>query len=169
LSDFAVSNVGIVSAAEAPRRRVRTPGKHIVLFSLAVTFMLGLSTTILNSNKMSLPHYDLPEFSGAATGPFYGPAQQFLTDLAPDAAGRISYLKLTAKVVAKDAAALAEIKQKQPLIQERIAFFLRELSPEDFDGSEAMARIKAEMLKRADIALTPGAAEDVIIEDLVIQ
>lgn len=169
MSKFAVSSEGIAVGANAPRRRVRTPGKHIVLFSLAVTFMLGLSTTILDSSRMTLPAYQLPDFSTANTGPYYGPAQQFLTDLAPDGTGRIAYLKLTAKVVAKDSAALAEIKQKEPLIQERIAFFLRELSPEDFDGSEAMARIKAEMLKRAGLALTPGAAEDIIIEDLVIQ
>jgi len=169
MSDFAVSSKGIASGADAPRRRVRTPGKHIVLFSLAVTFMLGLSSTILYSSKMTLPSYQMPEFSAARAGPFYGPEQQFLTDLAPDMTGRVAYLKLTAKLVAKDAAALAEIKLKEPLIQERISFFLRELSPEDFDGSEAMVRIKAEMLKRAGLSLTSGAAEDIIIEDLVIQ
>jgi flagellar FliL protein len=169
MSKFAVSSEGFAAGADAPRRRVRTPGKHIVLFSLAVTFMLGLSTTILHSSRMTLPSYQLPDFSAATSGPYYGPEQKFLTDLAPDATGRVAFLKLTAKVVAKDAAALAEVKQNEPLIQERIAFFLRELSPEDFDGSEAMARLKSEMLKRASLALTPGSAEDIIIEDLVIQ
>ena len=32
-----------------------------------------------------------------------------------------------------------------------------------------MARVKAEILKRVNIAAAPGAATDIIIEDLVIQ
>ena len=156
------------SPVRETRLRVRTPGKHIVLFSLAATFMLAMSTSAIRSGAVTLPNYDLAT-RPAADGNYYGPSQEFLTDLAPDQTGRIAYMKLTAKIVAKDAAALAEIRRKEPLVKERIAFFLRELSPEDFDGSEAMARIKAELLKRAALQLSPGAARDVIIEDLVIQ
>ncbi len=115
-----------------------------------------------------LPHYELPE-RAAADGNYYAPSEEFLVDLSPDQLGRISYLKLNAKLVAEDGAALAEIKEMQPFIKERITFFLRELSPEDFEGSEAMARVKAEMLKRANLQLTPGAARDVVIETIVIQ
>lgn len=154
--------------ASAPAR-VRTPGKHIVLFLLAVTFMLAVSTTAVRTGAVSLPRYDLPGFSAAADGKYYAPSQEFLTDLAPDATGRISFLKLSVKIVARDGAALAEIKDRKPLIEERISFFLRELSPEDFEGSEAMARVKAEMLKRARLPLTPGAAEDILVENIIIQ
>ncbi len=168
MADSAVM-VGDAADEIAVRKRVRTPGKHIVLFSLAVTFMLALSTTMLRSANVRLPHYALPEFSVAQDGQHFSPPETYLTDLAPDATGRIAYLKLTAKVAARDAAALAEIKEKAPLIKERISFFLRELSPEDFDGSEGMARIKAELLKRASLPLAPGSAVDVVIEDIVIQ
>lgn len=154
--------------APAPLR-VRTPGKHIVLSLLAATFMLALSTTVIRTGAVALPHYELPGLSASADGNYFAPPQEFLTDLAPDATGRISYLKLSVKIVARDAAALIEIKARQPLIQERISFFLRELSPEDFDGSEAMARVKAEMLKRARLSLTPGAAEDIVVENIIIQ
>lgn len=157
-----------VSALEAaPRKRVRTPGKHIVLFMLAVTFMLALSTTALTSGKVKLPSYEFQGLGAGAT--LYAPPEEFLVDLSPDASGRSAYLKLTAKLVAKDHAALSEIKEKQPMIRERVSFFLRELSADDFSGSEASARVKAEILKRASLPLSAGAAADIVIEDIVIQ
>lgn len=157
-----------VTAPEAaPRQRVRTPGKHIVLFMLAVTFMLALSTTALTSGKVKLPSYEFQGLDSEAI--LYAPSEEFLVDLAPDASGRAAYLKLTAKLVAKDDDALSEIKEKQPMIRERVSFFLRELSADDFAGSEASARVKAEILKRAGLPLSQGAAADIVIEDILIQ
>ena len=151
------------------RVRVRTPGKHIVLFSLAVTFMLALSTTVLRTANLKLPADPLPEFAASKDGRYYGPPEEFLVDLSDGADGRSAYLKLTVKIVARDGAALAEIREKRPLVRERIAFFLRELSPEDLEGSENMARVKAEMLKRAGLPLGGGAATDLVIENLIVQ
>lgn len=156
------------AGAPPPRRRVRTPGKHIVLFSLALTFMLGLSTTAIKSGSAMLEKHELRAVDTNGDGGFYAP-QEFLVDLAPDEAGRDAFLKLTAKVVAKDAPALREIRARDAQIRERIGFFLRELSPEDFRGSEAMARVKAEMLKRVRLAVSEDYASDVVIEEIVIQ
>ena len=156
-------------AGNRARVRVRTPGKHIVLFSLAVTFMLALSTTVLRTANVKLPANPMPEFAASKDGKYYAPPEEFLVDLADGTDGRTAYLKLTAKIVARDGAALAEIKAKSPLIRERIAFFLRELSPEDFEGSENMARVKAEMLKRASLPLGEGVAADLIIENMIVQ
>lgn len=155
--------------AEPPRKRVRTPGKHIVLFSLAVTFILAISTTALQTGSGVISSYALPAFTGRAGTVIFSPSEEYLVDLAPDAAGRAALLKLTTKIVAKDGAALAEIREKQPMIRERTAFFLRELSADDFSGSEAMARLKSELLKRAQLSLPADATTDLIVEDLVIQ
>jgi flagellar FliL protein len=157
-----------IESAGAGRKRVRTPGKHIVLFGLAVTFMLALSTAVLRSGKVSLPRYEL----GAATseeGDLIAPALEFLTDLSPDASGRRAHIRLSMRLVARDSAALRVIRDHAPQIEERVGFFLRELSPEDFAGSEAMDRIKTEILKRASLPLPPDAASGVVIDDLVIQ
>ena len=157
-----------IDSAGAGRKRVRTPGKHIVLFALAVTFMLALSTAVLQSGKVGLPHYDI----GAGPqdeGDLIGPAHEFLTDLSPDASGRRAHIRLSMRLVARDSATLRVIRDQAPQIEERVGFFLRELSPEDFAGSEAMDRLKAELLKRASLPLPPDAASGVVIDDLVIQ
>ena len=163
------TNLAVAAVEEPARKRVRTPGKHIVLFSLAVTFILALSTTALQSGKGVISSYAIPDFTGRAPGVIFSPSEEYLIDLAPDAAGRSAYLKLSAKIVARDYAALAEIKEKQPMIRERTSFFLRGLSADDFSGSEAMERVKSDLLRRAQLTLTEGAAADIIVEDLVIQ
>ncbi len=167
MMNLSVSNEVTPSQAAA-RKRVRTPGKHIVLFSLAVTFMLCLSTTAVWTGGVKLPSYDLHGI-GDGDGVIYSPPLEFLVDLSPDAAGRSSFLKLTAKLVARDSAAISEIREKQPQVNERISFFLRELSADDFAGSDGMARVKSEILKRARLPLSEGAATEIVIEDIVIQ
>lgn len=155
-------------AAAGGRVRVRTPGKHIVLFGLAVTFMLGLSTTALRSGKVSIPDYHFSVEAGEK-GPLYAPPLDYLTDLAPDASGRSAFLKARLKIVARDREALSVLIKREPFIQERVGFFLRGLTPEDFEGSAGMERVKSEILKRVNIAAAPDAASEVVFEDLVIQ
>jgi hypothetical protein len=106
--------------AGAQRRRVRTPGKHIVLFALAVTFMAVVTMSALRSGKVPIPDYRLPDLAGSGAA-HYAPDEQFLVDLSPDASGRVAYLKLRLKIAARDSAALAEIKSKGPIVRERIA------------------------------------------------
>jgi len=154
----------IGEAGAAARKRVRTPGKHIVLFALAVTFILTLATTAIRSGRVALPDY----VSGAATAD-YSLAQEFIVDLAPDSSGRTGFLKLRMTILAPDKAALSEVEDKGSQIRERISFFLRELSSEDFAGTEAAERVKAELLKRARLPVSGGAVKDVVIDELVIQ
>ncbi len=152
-----------VQRTGAPARvRVRTPGKHIVLFTLAVTFMIGVSTLILSRAEIALPE-----------GPFNGAAkpveETFLTDLSPDAQGRLRLLKMTVSIEASDSEAQKTLEEKRAAILERLSFFLRQLSPEDLDGSAAQERLKSELLKRINLSLAPAQADSVTIKSIVIQ
>lgn len=146
------------------RKRVRTPGKHIVLFALAATFILTVATTAIRSGEVTLPDYEI----GATSGN-YSLAQEFIVDLAPDASGRAGFLKLRLSLLASSRTALAEIEDNSAQIRERVSFFLRELSGEDFAGTEATERVKAELLKRARLPVSDGAVKDVVIDEIVIQ
>lgn len=150
-------------STETPSRvRVRTPGKHIVLFSLAVTFMIGVSTLILSRADLALPERPF----AAASKPV---AETFVTDLAPDAQGRLRLLKLTLEIEATDEAARAALDEKRAAVRERIAFFLRELTPEDLDGTAAQERLKSEIKRRVDLSLAPAAASSVTVQSIILQ
>lgn len=154
------------TSADATRIRVRMPGKHIVLFAAAALAAASAGIVIFSpsgSATSALPRDAAPTRSV--------PLDAFLVDLAPDRSGRIAYLRLVAEIVVPaDRPQTAErIAREASVIRERLSFFLRGLSPEDFAGADGMARVKAELLRRVNIVIAPDAAADVVVTDIVIQ
>lgn len=83
--------------------------------------------------------------------------------------GRAHLLKLHVMLVAADAGRSAVLTAKMPLYLDTLQPFLRELRPEDLNGSAAVFRMKEEMLARANDAMGAGMVRDVLIQDLVQQ
>lgn len=83
--------------------------------------------------------------------------------------GRARFVKLHFMLVAADAGKAEAIKARLPLYLDALQPFLRELRPEDLNGSAAVYRMKEEMRARADDTLGSGAVRDVLIQDLVQQ
>ena len=83
--------------------------------------------------------------------------------------GRSRFLKLHFMLVAADANGTRAIKDKLPLYLDALQPFVRELRPEDLNGSAAVYRMKEEMMTRARDAFGGGVVQDVLIQDLVEQ
>lgn len=62
-----------------------------------------------------------------------------------------------------------DVKARLPVILDALQPFLRELRPDDLNGSAAVFRIKEEMLRRCSEALGKGMVRDVLIQDLIQQ
>lgn len=153
-----------MSTGEAPRARVRRPGKHIVLFAAAALAVMGAGVL---GFRQSSPESAVREAASATV-----PLGEFLVDLSPDRTGRIAYLKLSASVAlpaARAKPAAARLEAERAIVRERIAFLLRGLTPEDLAGAEGMQRLKTEMLRRINLAIAPERAEDVVILDMIVQ
>ena len=164
MNDALTSNLSLHEhAAVSSPKRVRTPGKHIVLFLLAVTFMLTLSTSLIGTGR-----FDNPSPPAAATEFALAP-MEFLVDLSEDDNGRIAYLKLSTVIYAVDEKSRKLLETQAPQIRERVTFFLRALTPEDFQYDEGMNRVKAELLRRISMASDSAAISSVAIDELVIQ
>lgn len=83
--------------------------------------------------------------------------------------GRAHLLKLHVMLVAADAGRSEALKAKMPLYLDALQPFLRELRPDDLNGSAAVFRMKEEMLARANDTMGSGMVRDVLIQDLVQQ
>lgn len=163
----------ILDGVNGARLRVRTPGKYIVLCLFVPVAVIALGAGIwlntVSNRSIAALEYRMSA-SGAKAAYFKLPA--FLVDLAPDQNGRTAFLKIRASISLgdEDANTTAEhIEALQPAVNERLTFFLRELRPEDFESSDGMERVKAEMLRRINLVIAPVRANDVVIEELVIQ
>ncbi|KPH62814.1 MULTISPECIES: flagellar basal body-associated FliL family protein [Novosphingobium] len=78
------------------------------------------------------------------------------------------FLKLRFIIVAAEGKA-DKVKEKLPVVLDALQPFLRELRPDDLNGSAAVFRIKEEMMTRSTQALGAGMVKDVLIQDLVQQ
>lgn len=83
--------------------------------------------------------------------------------------GQARFLKLRFIIVAADAGRVDSIKDRLPVVLDGLQPFLRELRPDDLNGSAAVFRIKEEMMARITQALGGGMVRDVLIQDLVQQ
>jgi flagellar FliL protein len=83
--------------------------------------------------------------------------------------GQARFLKLRFILVAAKASNVDRIKDHLPVVMDALQPFLRELRPDDLNGSAAVFRIKEEMISRATQALGAGMVRDVLIQDLVQQ
>ncbi|HEX7852882.1 MAG TPA: flagellar basal body-associated FliL family protein [Sphingobium sp.] len=110
-----------------------------------------------------------------AAAPAEGAGPENFVDVPPmvvnlrSADGQARYLKLRFMAVASSADKADQIRARMPLILDSFQPFLRELRPEDLNGSAAVFRVKEEMLRRASDVVGAGLVKDILIQDLVQQ
>ncbi|MEN2786144.1 flagellar basal body-associated FliL family protein [Sphingomonas qilianensis] len=83
--------------------------------------------------------------------------------------GQARFLKLRFMIVAGQAEQADAIRARLPILLDALQPFLRELRPEDLNGSAAVFRIKEEMMVRARAIYGDGVVRDLLIQDLVQQ
>lgn len=110
-----------------------------------------------------------PETSSAAhAGEVFVEAPAMVVNVR-GADGRAHLLKLRFVLVAADEAAAEEAKLRMPMLIDGFQSFVRELRPEDLDGSAAVFRIKEEMMVRVHAVLGADSVKDILIQDLIEQ
>lgn len=83
--------------------------------------------------------------------------------------GRQHFLKLHFVIVAANSGQVARINASMPLILDTLQSFLRELRPEDLNGSAAVFRVKEEILVRLRDVLGHDRVNEVLVQDLIEQ
>ena len=83
--------------------------------------------------------------------------------------GAARFLKIHFVLVPGPASSVDKLQEKLPIVIDAYQPFLRELRPEDLNGSGAVYRVKEELLIRATQTLGPDQVKDVLIQDLVQQ
>ena len=82
---------------------------------------------------------------------------------------RPTYLKLKLSVQFEDAETAEVLTEKMPVLTDQFQTFLRELRVEDISGSAGTYRLRMELLRRVNLAMTPDQARAVLIEEMLVQ
>lgn len=149
---------------EAVPAKRKLSGKVLVLYIvLPLVLLIGAGVGVYMSGLLggheekkavvAAPvFYDLPDFLVNLSGP---PPQHFLK------------MKVTLQVV--DAEAAKRFDAELPRVLDSFQIFLRELRPEDLEGSAGVLRVKEELLRRINLAVQPPLATDILFKEVIVQ
>jgi flagellar FliL protein len=83
--------------------------------------------------------------------------------------GRPSFLKLKLAFEVADQDSADAIQPNAPRLNDMFQTFLRELRPEDLNGSQGAYQLRMELLRRVNLVIAPAKVNSVLIQEMLIQ
>jgi len=82
--------------------------------------------------------------------------------------GRPAFLKLKLTFEVADPTLTDTLDEDMPRLQDMFQTFLRELRPEDLQGSQGSYQLRMELKRRVDLVIAPAQINNVLIEEMLI-
>jgi len=150
--------------AAKPKRKFGI--KQIVLFVVApLVVLLGAGAGVYFSGLLGGGHEE--EEQVAVAEPVFYELPEFVANLNSTAPMRFLKMKVALEITDKEAT--KRLDAEMPRVLDTFQGFLRELRPEDVDGSQGMLRVKEELLRRIDLAIRPTIVSDVLVKEIIVQ
>lgn len=150
---------------EAPKKRSKKP----LLIGLVLALLLGgggfyatYSGMILGGGEEQAAEDHAP---GPLTGVAFVPLETIVISLPPDSASK--HLRFTAQLEVVDTAA-ADVTTLTPRILDVINSYLRAIDTTSIEDPHAMARLRAQMLRRIQVVTGEGRVRDLLITEFVL-
>jgi flagellar protein FliL len=110
---------------------------------------------------------DASSDGAAAPEPVYYELPEFVVNL-NTGSRRTTFLKLRASLQLGSAESVPQVGERLPLIIDHFQIYLRELRPEELDGSAGTYRLREELLKRVQLTLAPITVTDVVFAEMLV-
>lgn len=147
----------------------KTRSKKPLLIGLVLAVVLGgggfyatFSGLILGGHEEHAEEEKLP---GPLTGIAFVPLETIVISLGPDSGSE--HLRFTAQLEVVDAAA-ADVTTLAPRILDVVNSYLRAIDTASIEDPQAMARLRAQMLRRIQVVTGEGRVRDLLITEFVL-
>jgi flagellar FliL protein len=94
---------------------------------------------------------------------------EVLVNLSNAGSERTQYLKVRVVLEVPDASLTPQIETTMPRVLDAFQTYLRELRPSDLDGSAGLYRLKEELTRRVNAAISPSRINAVLFKEIVVQ
>jgi flagellar FliL protein len=94
---------------------------------------------------------------------------EVLVNLSNPGNERTQYLKVKIVLELPDATLTPQVQTAMPRVMDAFQTYLRELRPTDLDGSAGLYRLKEELTRRVNAALSPNRINAVLFKEIVVQ
>jgi flagellar FliL protein len=104
-----------------------------------------------------------------AKPPVFVDVPEVLVNLAGMPGERVQYLKVKVVLEVKDQSLVEKVQPVLPRVTDIFQTYLRELRPADMNGSIGLFRLKEELTRRVNAAISPNQVNAVLFKEIVIQ
>jgi flagellar protein FliL len=101
--------------------------------------------------------------------PVYVDVPDLLVNLIGLPGERVQYLKVKVVLEVKEEKQVEAIKPAMPRVTDLFQVYLRELRPSDLNGSAGLFRLKEELTRRVNAAVSPTQISAVLFKEIVVQ
>jgi flagellar protein FliL len=101
--------------------------------------------------------------------PVYVDVPDLLVNLIGLPGERVQYLKVKVVLEVKEEKQVEAIKPAMPRVTDLFQVYLRELRPSDLNGSAGLFRLKEELTRRVNAAVSPIQISAVLFKEIVVQ
>jgi len=157
---------GAPEATEAPAPKGKL--KMIVAIVAVLAIAGGGSTWFF-----FLRHHNEEMHAEAAAPPPKPPSYVEVPDMLVNLIGlpgeRVQYLKVKIVLEVKEEKQAEAMKPSLPRVTDIFQTYLRELRPSDLNGSAGLFRLKEDLMRRVNAAVSPNQVSAVLFKEVVIQ
>lgn len=151
---------------DPPKKRSKKP----LLIGLVLALALGGGGFYATFSGLILGNAEDAHAAGEAapsplTGIAFVPLETIVVSLAPDSGS--AHLRFTAQLEVVDSAA-ADVTTLTPRILDVINSYLRAIDTASIEDPHAMARLRAQMLRRIQVVTGEGRVRDLLITEFVL-
>ena len=107
--------------------------------------------------------------SAVVKPPVFLDVPDMLVNLAGLPGERVQYLKVKVVLEVKEEKQVEAIKPSMPRVTDLFQTYLRELRPADLNGSAGLFRLKEELTRRVNAAISPTQVNAVLFKEVVVQ
>lgn len=157
-------------AADAPEAVAAPKGKlKLIIAVVAVLFIAGAGGAgwffFFRNHGAEEVHAEAPP----PKPPAFVEVPEMLVNLVGLPGERVQYLKVRVMLEVKEEKQVEAIKPTLPRVTDIFQTYLRELRPADLNGSAGLFRLKEELTRRVNLAVSPSQVNAVLLKEIVVQ
>ena len=155
------------SAGETPEGAAPKGKLKLMIAAVAVLLIAGGGATwfFFFRHHGEEVHAEAP----VAKPPSFVEVPDMLVNLVGGPGERVQYLKVKVVLEVKEEKQVEAIKPSMPRVTDIFQTYLRELRPADLNGSAGLFRLKEELTRRVNTAISPSQVNAVLFKEIVIQ
>jgi flagellar FliL protein len=150
-----------------PKRKL--PLKLIIIAAAGVLVLAGGGTAAFMMLGGGGHDKETKVAAPAVKPPTFVDVPEVLVNLSSGGTDRTQYLKVKVVLEISDAVMQPQIQSAMPRVMDTFQTYLRELRSTDLDGSAGLYRLKEELTRRVNTAISPHHVNAVLFKEIVVQ